>query len=192
MKPNTVKLPAKKGPSAISMPESLPGKDLSEPVSVKRASVTHGSDVVILVIFYLVTIITALLFSGRYDTHTTDKIPWIGESNATTIVMNRLQTVETDIESALKSDKWQTLGPLVNMSIDILRTDSLDWPIYVRLATLVQMKPARIFSDYLPDKLDATLLRTDHFHVSLQSLFTPEPDPQFPGNIIGILKKVTM
>lgn len=192
MKPNTVKLPAKKGQSAISMPESLPGKDPSEPVNVKRGSVTYASDVVLLVIFYLVTIITALLFSGRYDTHTTDKIPWIGESNATTIVMNRLQTVETDIESALKSEKWQTLGPLVNMSIDILRTDSLDWPIYVRLATLVQMKPARIFSDYLPDKLDATLLRTDHFHVSLQSLFTPEPDAQFRGNIIGIFKKVTI
>lgn len=191
MKPNNVKLPSKKGRSAISIPESLPGKDLSDPINVKRASVTYGSDVALLVIFYLVTIITALLFSGRYDTHTTDKIPWIGESNATTIVMNRLQTVESDIQSALKSEKWQTLGPLKNMSIDILRTDSLDWPIYVRLATLVQMKPARIFSDYLPDKLDSTLLRTDHFHVSLQSLFTPVSEAQYPGNIVGIFKKVT-
>lgn len=179
------------------MLESLPRKDPAKtttiqptPSTTERREIVHGSDCALLVLFYLITIITALLFSGRYDTHSTDKIPWVGESNATLIVNNRLQTVESDIESALNSDKWKTLRTLTNMSIDILRTDSLDWPYYVRLTTVVQMKPSSLFKNYLADKLHYTLLRTDHFHVSLRSLFIPESEAQFPGNIIGIFRKV--
>lgn len=183
------------------MPETLPGKDPAKTAAIQPtpsaisegtdvSERVHGSDCALMVLFYLITIITALLFSGRYDTHSTDKIPWVGESNATLIVNNRLQTVESDIESALNSDKWKTLRTLTNMSIDILRTDSLDWPYYVRLTTVVQMKPSNLFRNYLADKLHYTLLRTDNFHVSLRSLFIPEPETQFPGNVIGIFRKV--
>ena len=151
-------------------------------VNALREKIVETSDIVVTIVGYAIWIFIALLYSGRYSDDVTANIPWVNEANATNVVMDRYKSMEVDFESALQSKKWEVLSSVTNITIETLATDSLEWPLYVRMSIVLPVRPPQAYSIFQSDQLHITNRRIDHFFVSARTLFS--------GNNIRVIRKV--
>ena len=149
-----------------------------------------GSSVFLLFFFYLSCIAISLLYSGRYTHDCTESLPWVNKQNATNIVMARLKGMESEYEAALLSEKWVTLLSEQNMTVEVIKGEEGARSIFVRLTSIYEVKPDKLYKRFKFENYDATMKSADPSYESSSLLFSPETKFFFPSNGINLVKQV--
>jgi hypothetical protein len=152
---------------------------------VCEEKVSRTSDVLLLVFFYTACITACLHYSSRHSRDVASAMPWVGRSNATNIVMERLKSIETDFESHHMSDKWRVVPNAGNITVEMLDTDSLDWPLCVRVSTVLKIKPAKMY-EYFQEDYAPSVEGTQPFYQSLRVLFSAGTK----SSAVSVIRKV--
>ena len=141
------------------------------PASDSEGKASGVGSILLLVLFYTACILGCLYYSFKNCKDVASAMPWVGRSNATSIVMERLKTIEIDFENSHLSNEWRVVPNAGNITVEMLDTDSLDWPTYVRVSTVLKIKPAKMYEFFQGDNLPSAD-RPQPFYQSLNVLFS--------------------
>lgn len=99
--------------------------------------------------------------------------PWIGQSNATKLIGQRLQSIEDRYKKVLIRTDWKMLRMSSNVTLETLPSEDGSWPLYIRTTAVFQASPQEIIKQLGWLQFDETQKKVDTFHESAQLLFPP-------------------
>lgn len=166
----------------------------ADPEKVPKLDSTYS--ISLLVIFYIITIFTALCYSGRYDHDPITSLPWIGKNNGTNVIMNNLATMENEYTQLQLNENWKVLCSDTNVKIETLDDKELYQKdknyYYIRITALyANWKPSELYKYFTAEKFHETMSTVDPFYESSSLLFSPSTNFFGSSEKINVLKKVT-